>query len=135
MSNKRADTRFPTELNVDEKVYWLRETFREIDMVGLHLIQKIEVIRDDHKITYEKDLGPAFMYPRATSFQFFAGNEYSVGEVMEIADRCRDGKPPEILEEEDRVPLGERWMNEQEEKRALRAHRSVIGPHIRIERN
>ena len=134
-AKKAAEPEFPRELHVDEKVYWLREVFRDVDMIGLQIIQKIEVIRNDHLVTYEKSLGPAWMFPNANPFQFFAGNEYSVGEVMEIADRCRDGKPPENLEEQNREPIGEGWMKQRAEKEALAHHRSVIGPHVRIQRD
>ena len=137
MSNKQAETEFPRELPIDEKVWWLRETVRDVDMIGPHLIQKIEVVRNDQKVTYEKSLGPTWMFPGVHPFQFFAGNEYSVGEVMEIADRLRVGKP-ERDHEQDRIekkPLGERYVEQREEVRALRAHRTVSGPHITIQRD
>lgn len=119
-------------LRVDEKVWYMREDVRDKPQWGMHRYQHIFVRRGEMQYEYVKDMGPEMLYPKASVFQFWAGNEYSVGEVMEIADRIRDNKPPEEREPTD---LGKKFMEQQEEKRALRAHRSVSGAHITIARN
>lgn len=118
-------------LRLDEKVWQLIETVRDKPRFGPHRYQIIWSRRGEQLVKFEKDLGPELLYPGASLFQFFCGNEYSVGEAMEIADRAREGKPPEEREPTDL--LGE-YKKELEEKEALRAHRSVSGPLLTVQR-
>ena len=119
----------PTErfLRVDERAEWLQE----YDLDG-HRLQSITAYRGEKLCKFTKDLGLALLYPKAHPFNFWAAGEYSVGEAMEIADRMRDNKPPEEREQTD---LWGEYRKQNEEKSALHAHRSVVGPHITIQRN
>ena len=126
-------TSTPKHLTVDNRAWLVREENKDKPGFDMHRYQTITVRRDGMEYDYTKELGPAILWPHAgPGFQFWAANEYSVGEVMEISERLREGKPPEQREP---TNLIEKYREQEEEKRALRAHRSVSGPHISIGRN
>ena len=119
-------------LHPDTLVWLLLETERDKPMWGKHRYQSVWVHQVDGSLRrYERELGPALAFPGGLLFQFWAADCYSVGEVMEIADRLREGKPPEDKEPADLI--GE-YRKEQEELRDLAAHRSVSGPALTIQR-
>ena len=110
MSNalqEHVSAQSPRYLRLDDKVWFVKEEVRDKPMWGPHRYQHIYVRRDDAQYEYVKDLGPELLYPRASVFNFWAGNEYSAGEVMEIANNIRQNKPPEEREQTD---LGMRFM-------------------------
>lgn len=119
-------------LTVDERAWSLWEEDKSVDGQGMHRFQKIRVRRGELQCDFVKDLGPSFLYPKANPFSFLAMNQYSVGEVMEQAEWLREGQPPEDGREP--THLLEEFKKELDEKQALRAHRSVSGPHITIAR-
>lgn len=118
-------------LTTDERVEWILEGGREKPGFGLHRYQRILVRRGQMMCEFLKDLGPVFMFPNAAPVQAWLGGEYSVGEAMEIAERLREGKPPEDKEP---VNLMQKYFEQADELNALRAHRSVSGPLLTIER-
>lgn len=122
-------------LMIDERVWWLREITRDKPMFGPHRFQYIDVLRDDLLFSFVKDLGPAFLFPGASPFNFWAANLYSVGEVMEIADRLREGKPPEGPEDHDPSDILERYKRQLDEEALLREHRTTSGPLITVQRD
>lgn len=119
-------------LTMDERVEWIAEVEKDKPMFGTHRYQLIQVRRGQMLCDFVKDMGPSFLYANAPPMQqAWLGGQYSVGEAMEIADRMREHKPPEEREPTDLV---DGYLRQQDEKRALRAHRSVSGPLVRIER-
>lgn len=123
--------RFP--LSVDEKCWQIRESDHPSTKPGggMRRIQRVWVVRDDTLCEFDKDLGPAWAFPLAKPFIFVAGNEYSVGESLEQADCLRESQPTP----EEPHDLMRQWYQELDEKRQLRKHKSVIGPHQRIQRD
>lgn len=119
-------------LTVDERAWCLWEFDKAVERQGMHRFQKITVRRGDYQCDFVKDLGPSFLFPKASPFSFFSMNMYSVGEVMEKAEWLREGQPPEDGHEPTDL-LGE-YKKELDEKLAQKAHRSVSGPFIHIER-
>ena len=120
----------------DEKVWWLMERWETVPLGrGPHLIQQIQVVRGDAMAVHRRDLGRKDDLPKAQQhtqgFNFWAGFEYSVGEVQEIADHNRENK---ALEEEPQDLVGN-WLKQQDEKRQLAAHKSVSGPYVKVERH
>lgn len=122
MEPTHVSARDPRQLYLDEKVYWLREFIVDLPGKGAHRIQRIFVVRNDQLMPFDKNLGPEWLHAGCPLAQMYAGFEYSVGEVMEIAENMRACKP----EPEEPRPLGELWLRQREEERELKAHRSVI---------
>lgn len=119
-------------LHLDEKVWWLHEVVRNKPSWGPHRYQVLLVRRGEYEYRFEKDLGPELLYPGSSPFNFWAASEYSVGEALEIADRLREGKDPEPREPSDIV--GD-YVDQLEERKAQRAHRSVSGTAVTIQRS
>ena len=119
-------------LLIDDRVWSIWERVEDKPMWGAHRYQYIVIRRGEREHLYVKDLGPEVLFPNACQWNFWAANEYSIGEAVEIGERLREGKDPEPREPTD---LGAAFMNQQEEKRALRAHRTTSGPFITISRN
>lgn len=119
-------------LTMDEKVEWIAEMEKDKPRFGTHRYQLVQVRRGQVMCDFKKDMGPSFLYPNAPPMQqAWLGGLYSVGEALEIAERMRENKPPEEREPTDLV---QGYLVQQDEKRALRAHRSVSGPLVSIER-
>ena len=121
------------DLRLDEKVWWLHETVRDKPQYGPHRYQVLFVRRGEFEYRFEQDMGPELLFPTAGLFNFFCGNEYSVGEAIEIANRLREGKPPE----DDHPPtdlIGE-YQKELDEKRALRVARTTVAPGLFLQRS
>ena len=120
------------ELNIDEMVWQVRESDHVLkDVVGIHRVQRVWVVRGDELLEFQKDLGPIANYPLATPFIFFAGNEYSVGEALEQAEYLREMQP---RPEEPSDLIGD-WFKQLDELKQLKKKRSVIGPMSRVQRN
>ena len=119
-------------LTVDERAEWLMEYEKDKPGHGLHRYQVIRVRRGQFWRDFVKELGPAMLYQNvASALQMWLAGEYSVGEAMDQADAARETKPPQQREPTD---LMEGYFRQVDEIRALRAHRSVSGPLVRIER-
>ena len=114
----------------DEKAWLLHEGWSKTPL-GLHRVQRIWVLRDDALAVYVTDMGPAERFPGMQRFQVPALWEYSVAELQEIADQIRGVKPPD---DRPPTPLLEVYCQNLEEEAAQRAHRTVIGPAITIQR-
>ena len=121
----------PNDLFIDEKVWELAETNRDLEQIGSHRIQRIRVRRGDQLEDFEKDMGPSELWPHE-QIHFFAGFEYSVGEAMEIAQMLRESKAP--MQRGPRDLFGD-WLKFCGEKQQQVAHRTVVGPLVTIQRN
>lgn len=120
----------PSDLFLDERVHSAFERVKDVRGEP-HRFQYIFVVRGDQLAQFEKDMGANSQFPGATlAFNFLALFEYSVGEVMEVMDYRRYDQPePELPHD-----LWDTYRVILDEKKQLRAHRSVIGPYIRIQR-
>ena len=119
-------------LSVDEKVWAFEERVRDKPQHGLHRYQHIWVRRGDSEYEFVLEMGPESRYANCPQIgKSWTAGLYSVGEVIEICQMLREGKDPEPTEPSDLIG---QWQQQEEEKRALRAHRSVIGAHITIQR-
>lgn len=119
-------------LLLDEWAESIVETERDKPGFGMHRYQRIWAVRGDRLCVFEKEMGPVTAFHGAHLLNFWAAGLYRVGEVMEIAERLREGRPPERTEPSN---LMGQYRNELEEKRDLRAHRTTSGPHVTIVRN
>jgi hypothetical protein len=119
------------DLYTDEMVEWAQEYDKDKPMLGSHRYQKLSVIRGGALVEFVKELGPSSQFPGARPVNGYFGSVYSAGEVMDICERLREGKP----EEEEPKDLMTLHLMALEEKQAARAHRSVSGPAITISRN
>jgi hypothetical protein len=109
-------------LMVDEKVWAARESDH---VVGgkRRRIQRVFVRRGDTELEFQLDRGPAELFKHEYPWQFFAGNEYSMGEVQEIAMFLREAKP----EAEEPHNLMQDWFKQLDRQRSERTHRSNYG--------
>jgi hypothetical protein len=131
----------PEDLAVDERVHSACERVQNVDRQDYpHRFQYIFVVRNDKLTRFDKDLGPNYLFPvAALAFNFLALFEYSVGEVMEIMEYRRNDKPEPnslggTMTDENPSDLWAQWREELEEKQHQKAHRSVVGPKLRIQR-
>jgi len=121
-------------LHPDEPVWWLREMIRVDNKTPGAVpmrVQGIQVIRDDKPTWFTRVLGPECFFAGQHLINFMAGALYSVGEVVEIAERLREGKPEA---EEPSDLLGD-YMKQCDELQAIKAHKTVNGPYLTIQRN
>ena len=124
-------------IDQDEKAYLLMEGWHLNPLFGERRVQRIWVLRDDDLAVWTKDLGPRDAF-RADRFQIPSGigNDhvelwaYSVGEIREIADYLRG----ERHEHEPPSPMWQLYCQDLDEKLAQKAHRTVTGPLITIQR-
>lgn len=113
---------------MDEKVEWVWESDEDKPMYGSCRYQHIQLVRGDKMRHFVGEMGPSSNYPLAHPFNFWAGSEYSVGECLEIAERLREGKPPE---ENEPIDIWASYLRLLEEKQKRRNHASEFGPAIR----
>ena len=121
-------------LHPDEPVWELRERIalnNKLPGAVPMRIQSIAVNRGDRLVWFDRVMGPEIAF-NGDLIVFWAGFEYSAGEVAEIADRLREGKSEQV--EPTRDLIGD-YMKELDEQRQLAAHRTVIGPSVRIQRD
>lgn len=140
-------TESPKLLSLDDKVCFAREFVAPMDRDEPHRFQVLSIYRDGHVYRYRKDLGPARLFPNALmDTRFIAGlpgtsapAEYSVGEVLDILEGQRYNLVVPDAHSDLRLSgkrtLLDDWEIELDERRQQRAHRTVIGPFIGIQRN
>ena len=115
------------KLHLDEKVEWVWERDENIPTRGMHRFQHIQLVRDGRMRHFIWEMGPSSNYPLAHPFNFWAAGDYSVGECQEIAERMREGKPPE---EREPINLALSYLRLIEEKAKRKAHKSVFGSRL-----
>lgn len=94
---------------------------------GSHRYQHIQVLRGDKMYHFIKEMGPSSSFPLAQPFNFWAGSEYNMGECLDIAERLREGRPPE---REEPLDLAQSYLRLLEERAKRRNHTSEFGPAI-----
>ena len=135
-------------LSLDDRVCFAREFVAHVDGTDeTHRFQTFSIYRDGLVYRYRKDLGPASNFPNALSdTRFVAGvpgtsapAEYSVGEVLDILERQRYNIVVPDAHSDMRLSgkrtLLDDWVMELDERRQQRAHRTVIGPFVVVQRN
>lgn len=120
-------------LHPDEKVWELRERVvvdsRTPGAVPVR-VQSLRVLRNDRLVWFDRVMGPEAAFT-GSLIEFWAAFEYSAGEVVEIAERLREGKP-EQTEPSDLI--GD-YLKELDEKRQLAARRTTSGPYLTVQRD
>ncbi len=126
MVSVMADRVFP-----DEECWGLAE-----GPIGGRWIQKIWVIRGDRKARYETDLGPASDFPDATPIVYASVGTDTVAQLQECAERDRhdDKWAKRRKEMQSESTLIADILRQAEQKIAMRANRSVYGPHHSAQR-
>ena len=118
------------KLHQDEKVEWIWESDAEKPMFGRYRYQHIQLVRDGNMRHFVAELGPTGAHPLWAPFNFWAAGLYSVGEVLAIAERLRENRPPE---EHEPIDLARSYLNLQEENQKRRSHRSTFGAyHVQV---
>lgn len=138
----------PKALSLDDRVCFAREFVTHVDGTDeAHRFQILSIYRDGYVYRYRKDLGLAKTFPNALmDTRFVAGlpgtpapAEYSVGEVLDIMERQRYNIVAPDAHSDMRLSgkrtLTDDWVMELDERRQQRAHRTVIGPFLVIQRN
>ena len=115
------------KLHLDEKVEWIWECEKDKPRHGLYRYQHIQLVRDGAMRHFVTEVCPVIAHPAWKPFNFWAAGEYSVGECLEIAERLREGKPPENHEP---INLALSYLQLLEEKHKRRMHASTFGPAI-----
>ncbi len=99
-------------------------------------IQKIWVIRGDRKAKYMTDFGPVSDFPDATPTVYASVGTDTVAQLQECAERDRhdDKWAKRRRELQSESTLIADILGQAEQKIAMRANRSVIGPHQTTQR-
>lgn len=100
-------------------------------MLGPQRVQRVWVLRGDEIALHERELG-AWDGKKDHPFQVPSFWEYSVAELQEIAEQCREDRVP--TEPEQPIDLLDVWAEELDERRMRRDHKSTFGPMLRKER-
>jgi len=116
------------KLHLDEKVEWIWEGNADKPQHGLHRYQHIQLVRDGQMRHFVAEIGPVSDHPGWYPLTFWAAGEYSVGEVLEIVERMRKGKPSE---NDEPIDLALSYLNLLEEKQKRKAHISEFGPYLK----
>lgn len=119
------------KLHVDEKVEWIWEREEQVKAQVWHWKQHIQLVRDGRMRHFIADMGNIIAHPHWKPFNFWAAGEYSVGECLEIAERLRNNKDPEVYEP---IDLAQSYLKLLEERAKCRNHVSTFGHYINRQR-
>ena len=114
----------------DEKAWLLHEGWSR-QPLGMRRVQRIWVNRNGDLAVYMTDMGPAEQFAGVQRFQIPSLWEHSVAELQEIANWLRDGRPPDDRAPTDMIAA---YCRDLEEEKALRRHRTTIGPYLTVQR-
>lgn len=122
----------PKQLFSDERALWGQEVTKPM-FGALVRVQRICVVREDKPVIFERVMGRADEFPTAIrTVNFPAFLLYSAGEVNEQLDVLREARPPDNREPTDL--MGE-YLKQEDEKEALKARRTVVGPSLFVQRS